>query len=107
MTAWLFLIAAIACEVAGTLMLKLSQGFEQIGWGVAAMVSYTASFWLLAPALTVIPVGVAYAIWAGLGIAAAAVIGFVGFGEKLGGLQLVCIAFIVTGAAGLRLSTTT
>ena len=59
----------------------------------------------LAPALKSIPVGVAYAIWAGVGIVAVAAIGTVAFGQKLGAAQLGFMAMILVGAVGLRLTT--
>ncbi|ODT87276.1 SMR family transporter [Phenylobacterium sp. SCN 70-31] len=105
MTAWLYLAAAIALEVAATFFLKLSNGFEKVHWGVASIALYSACFWVLAPALKTIPVGVAYAIWAGVGIAAAGAIGAFAFGEKLGPLQLAFVAMIMAGAVGLRLTT--
>lgn len=105
MSAWLFLAAAIACEIAATFFLKLSNGFEKAHWGMLSIALYSACFWVLAPALKVIPVGVAYAIWAGVGIAAAAVIGVFAFGERLGPVQLSLIALIIVGAIGLRLTT--
>jgi len=107
MSAWFLLACAIALEVAGTLLLKLSDGFEKWHWGVLAIVSYSACFWVMAPALKIIPVGVAYAIWAGIGILAITLIGFVLFDEHLGIVQLGCIALIVVGAVGLRLTTPT
>jgi multidrug transporter EmrE-like cation transporter len=103
--AWLCLAAAIVCEIAATFMLKLSNGFEKQAWGWGSIVLYSACFWVLAPALKTIPVGVAYAIWAGVGIAAAAVIGVFAFGERLGPIQLAFIALILAGAVGLRLTT--
>jgi len=105
MTAWLYLAAAIALEVAATWCLKLSNGFEKATWGMASIALYSACFWVLAPALKTIPVGVAYAIWAGVGIAAAATIGAFAFGERLGPLQLGFVAMIMAGAVGLRLTT--
>ena len=105
MTAWLFLAAAIALEVAATFFLKLSNGFEKTHWGVASIALYSACLWVLAPALKTIPVGVAYAIWAGVGIAAAGAIGALAFGERLGPLQLAFVAMIMVGAVGLRLTT--
>lgn len=105
MTAWLYLAAAIALEIAATFCLKVSHGFERAAWGVASLVLYSACFWVLAPALKTIPVGIAYAIWAGVGIAAAGAIGAFAFGEKLGPLQLAFIAMIMVGAVGLRMTT--
>ena len=107
MSAWLYLAAAIAFEIAATFLLKLSNGFEKPHWGWLSIILYTACFWVLAPALKTIPVGVAYAIWAGVGIAAAAVIGLFAFGERLGPVQLAFIAMILVGAVGLQLTTRT
>ena len=106
MSAWLFLAAAIALEVTGTFLLKLSNGFEKWHWGALSIFCYSACFWVLAPAMKVLPVGVVYAIWAGVGIVAAAVIGVLAFGERLGPVQLVCIALVLIGAVGLRMTTT-
>lgn len=105
MNAWIYLALAIALEVSATFMLKLSNGFEKTHWGVASITLYSACFGVLAPALKTIPVGVAYSIWAGVGIAAAAMIGFFAFGERLGLLQAAFIALIMAGAIGLRLTT--
>ncbi len=107
MNAWFFLAAAIGLEVAATFLLKLSNGFEKWHWGMLSICLYSACFWVLAPALKTIPVGVAYAIWAGVGIVAAAIIGAFAFQEKLGALQFLCIALVFAGAVGLRLTTTT
>ncbi|MBL8773022.1 MAG: multidrug efflux SMR transporter [Phenylobacterium sp.] len=105
MTAWLYLAAAIALEIGGTFFLKLSNGFEKAHWGAVSIALYSACFWVLAPALKAIPVGVAYAIWSGVGIMAAGAIGAFAFGERLGPLQLGFIALILVGAVGLRLTT--
>jgi multidrug transporter EmrE-like cation transporter len=102
---WLFLAAAISLEVAGTFLLKLSNGFERAHWGVLSIACYSACFWVLAPAMKALPVGVVYAIWAGVGIVAAAVLGVLVFGERLAFIQLVCIALVLSGAIGLRLTT--
>ncbi len=106
MSAWMFLTAAIALEVVGTVLLKMSDGFEKWHWGVLSIVCYACCFWLFAPALKVIPVGVAYALWAGVGILVVTIIGYLVFREQLGAVQLACIALITIGAVGLRLSTT-
>lgn len=105
MSAWVFLAIAIFLEVAATLMLKVSNGFEKWYWAAGAIGCYTACFWFFAPALKHIPVGVAYAIWAGVGIVAIALIGAVGFKEQLSPAQLGCIGMVVFGAVGLRLTT--
>ncbi|MEO0983533.1 MAG: multidrug efflux SMR transporter [Pseudomonadota bacterium] len=105
MTAWVLLLIAVSFEVAGTTLLKMSEGFEKPLIGFGAIAAYSTSFWFFAPAIKVIPVGVAYAVWAGLGIMAAAVIGLLLFGQKLGPPQYLFILLILIGAIGLRLTT--
>ena len=105
MTAWLFLAGAIVLEVAGTFLLKLSNGFADWRWGTLSIVCYSACFWLLAPAMKVLPVGVVYAVWAGVGIVAASAIGVLAFDERFGALQYLFIAMILIGAVGLNLTT--
>jgi small multidrug resistance pump len=62
MMAWVLLGIAIVLEVTGTFLLKLSNGFEKWYWGALSITCYSACFWVLAPALKVLPVGVAYAV---------------------------------------------
>ena len=104
MNAWMFLGLAITFEVCGTLMLKLSDGFEKWQWGAGSLLAYAASFWMLAPAVKVIPVGVAYAIWSGCGIVAISIIGLFAFDERLGAMQFAFIAMILIGVVGLNLT---
>lgn len=106
MNAWIFLGMAIVLEVTGTFFLKLSNGFEKWHWGALSILSYSACFWVLAPAMKVLPVGVVYAIWAGVGIIAATVIGIFAFDEKLSAIQYFCIVLVLVGAVGLRITTT-
>ena len=82
MNAWFFLALAITLEVSGTFLLKLSNGFEKWQWGALSIACYSACFWVLAPAMKVLPVGVVNAIWAGVGIVAAAIIGVAPFDES-------------------------
>jgi multidrug transporter EmrE-like cation transporter len=56
--------------------------------------------------MKVLPIGIIYAIWAGVGIVAAASVGLLVFGERLGMVQVLCIALVLVGAVGLRLTTT-
>jgi small multidrug resistance pump len=104
--AWWLLGAAIIFEVAGTSLLNATQGMTRWGYGGAAMASYAVCFWLLAFAMTRIPVGVAYAVWSGVGIVAIATIGWLVFRQSLSGVQIGCIALILIGTIGLNLTTT-
>ena len=105
MSPWIFLGLAIALEVSGTFLLKLSDGFAKWQWGMLSIFCYSACFWVLAPAMKALPVGVVYAIWAGVGIVAAAIIGVAVFGETLGLVQMLCVALVIVGAVGLQLTT--
>ena len=107
MNPWVFLGLAIALEVSGTFLLQLSDGFAKWQWGMLSIFCYSACFWVPAPAMKALPVGVVYAIWAGVGIVAAAIIGVVVFGETLSAVQMLCIALVLVGAVGLQLSTRT
>ncbi len=103
--AWGLLALAILLEVAATSVLKLSDGFQKPLLGMVSIGLYSACFWVFAPVLKVIPLGVAYAIWAGTGIALVAVIGTFFFGQRLEPMHYAFIAMIGVGAIGLRLTT--
>jgi len=105
MNPWLLLLGAIALEVVSTSLLNASQGMTRWSYGLAAMVGYGVCFWLLAFAMTRIPMGVAYAVWSGLGSVAIAVIGWVVFRQNLTLAQTGFMALILIGAIGLNLST--
>lgn len=105
MNAWLLLGGAILLEICATTLLKLSNGFARPVYGIASMALYSLCFWMLAFAFTRIPVGVAYALWSGIGIFAMAGIGFAVFRQPLTPLQLGFMALILLGAVGLSLAT--
>lgn len=105
MNAWVLLAIAIIFEIAGTSLLKASDGFARWGLGAASIACYWVCFGFLAVAIKSIPVGVAYAIWSGAGIVAIAVIGFIVFRQNLSLMQIAFIALILVGAVGLNLTT--
>lgn len=100
---WVFLGIAIFFETLGTTLLKASDGMTRPAPGIAAFASYALSFWLLSLALRIIPVGVAYAIWAGLGICLIAAIGWVLFGQKLDWAALLGMTLILSGILVINL----
>lgn len=105
---WLYLAIAITGEVIGTSALKASESFTRIGPSLIVVVGYSVSFYFLAVVLRTIPVGVAYAVWAGAGVAAITVIGWVVFDQKLDTAAMVGIGLIVAGVVVLNtLSNTT
>jgi small multidrug resistance pump len=100
---WIILIFAILTEVAGTTAMKLSRGFTRIGPSIAMGAFYIISFVLLTMALKKINVGVAYAIWSGIGTALIAMIGFLWFKETMNAIKIVSLALIILGVIGLEL----
>jgi small multidrug resistance pump len=98
------LAGAIAAEVVGTLFLRASEGFGRLWPSVGTVVGYAFAFVLLAQALKSIDVGVAYAVWAGLGTALITLIGIVALGEPATALKVAGTALIVAGVVALNLS---
>ncbi|MET3780608.1 small multidrug resistance pump [Brevundimonas sp. 1080] len=100
---WAALLGAIALEVAGTTMLQASQQFTR-AWATAGMaVCYGLAFYLLSIALRQMPVGIAYAIWSGLGVVLISVIGTVVFRQRLDLPAMVGLAMIVGGVVVINL----
>jgi small multidrug resistance pump len=102
MSKWLLLSAAIVAEVAGTSFLKASEGFTRLGPSVIVVVGYAAAFYFLSLTLKVIPVGVAYAIWSGVGVALIAVIGWIFFGQRLDAPAILGMGMIIGGVVVLN-----
>lgn len=102
--AWLLLALAGLCEVAWAIGLKYTAGFTRPWPSVATVSAMAVSFWLLAKALTVLPVGTGYAVWTGIGAVGTAILGVVLFDEPRTLLRIASIALIVAGIVGLRLA---
>lgn len=100
---WLYLGAAILFETIGTTALHASQQFSRFWPSVLVVVAYAVSFYLLAIVLRYIPVGVAYAIWSGLGICFIALIGFIVFGQRLDLPALIGLGMIIAGIVVIQL----
>lgn len=94
---WLFLFAAILSEVTATSSLNASAGFTKVIPSVIVVVGYGLSFYFLSLVLKAIPIGIAYAVWAGLGIVLLALVGWIFFGQTLDSPALIGIALILAG----------
>jgi small multidrug resistance pump len=94
---YVYLLSAIILEVVGTSALKASEQFTRPGPIVVTVVCYGASFFLLAQVLKVLPVGIAYAIWSGLGIVLISLVGVFWFKQALDGPAVVGLSLIVAG----------
>lgn len=102
MLAWVYLFIAICLEVIGTISLKFSNGFTDWRFTVLSLSVYGLSFWVLAITLRIIPVGTAYAVWAGLGTASVALIGWLFLKEPMTALKAVFLLMIIGGVVGLK-----
>src|SRR5690606_28856398 len=94
---WLFLGTAIISEVIATSALKASDGFSRLWPSMIVVLGYAVSFYFLSLTLKTLPVGIAYAIWSGLGIVLISVIGILLFGQKLDGPAIIGMGLIIAG----------
>ena len=99
---WTFLIIAIIAEVIATTALKASEGFTRLSPAVITVVGYGIAFYLLALALKTIPVGIAYAVWSGVGIVAIAIIGYMVFNQAMDAAGVLGIGLILAGVLVLN-----
>lgn len=99
---WLYLILAIVAEVIGTSFLKTSEGFTKLWPSLAVVAGYSVAFFFLSLTLRAIPVGVAYAIWSGVGIVLITAVGWLVFGQKLDAAGIFGIGLIATGVIVLN-----
>lgn len=105
--AYLYLAAAIVCEVAATSLLKLSNGMRDIGPTIGVIAGYAVAFYLLSLTLRTIPVGVAYAIWSGVGVVLITLVGTLWFKQALDLAAIAGMALIMTGVAVIYLFSNT
>lgn len=97
MQPWVFLSIAIISEVIATSCLKASEGFTRFWPSVVVVIGYLLAFYLLSLTLKTIPVGIAYAVWSGVGIVLIAMVGWLFLGQKLDMPAIIGLAFIITG----------
>lgn len=100
---WVFLALAIVSEVIGTSALKASFGFTRLWPSAIVIAAYGTAFFFLSQALKTLPVGVAYAIWSGVGTALIAIIAWVLYGQALDLPAFIGIGLIVAGVVVLNL----
>ncbi|MFT4171851.1 MAG: SMR family transporter [Rhodocyclaceae bacterium] len=103
MNSYLILLIAIVAEVIATSALKASQGFSRPWPSVLTVLGYGVAFYALSLTLRTMPVGIAYALWSGIGIVIISVVGWVLFGQKLDGAALLGMALIVAGVLVINL----
>jgi multidrug transporter EmrE-like cation transporter len=101
--AWVYLLLAIGTEVVGTLALKASDGMSKWPFVCVTVAGYALSFYFLGIVLRTFPVGLAYAVWAGAGVAVVTIAGALLFGDKIDTAGFIGIAMIVLGVMVINL----
>ena len=99
---WFYLAIAIVAEVTGTSALKAAEGFTRLVPSLVVVAGYLIAFYFLSLSLRTIPIGIAYAVWSGIGIALLALIGWMIYGQSLDTPAIVGLALIVTGVVVLN-----
>ena len=94
---YLFLIGAIFCEVAGTMLLPISQNFTKLIPTSILTVCYLSAFYLLTFVVDKLPIAIVYATWSGLGIFTIAILGYIFFKQSLSWQAILGLFLIVTG----------
>ena len=100
---WLYLLIAITAEVIATSTLKATEGFTRIIPSIMVVMSYGVAFYFLSLTLRTIPIGIAYALWSGIGIILIALMGWLIYKQTLDIAGIIGIGFILVGVVILNL----
>jgi len=103
-TAWLLLILAGIFEIAWAVGLKYTEGWSRLVPSILTGIAMLFSFVLLSSAVKTLPIGTAYAVWTGIGIVGASILGIFLFKEPMGFSRLLFILMILIGIIGLKFS---
>lgn len=99
---WIYLALAIICEVCGTTLMKLSDGFTNIKYAIIMLIFYILSLVMLTFTLKKIQIGTAYATWSGMGIVLISIVGCMFFKDSINVQKIVFMSFIIIGVVGLN-----
>ena len=105
---YIFLVGAIFCEVAGTMLLPASQNFTKLVPTVSLSIFYLSAFYLLTFVVNKLPIAIVYATWSGLGIFTIAIMGYIFFKQTLAwqailGLFLIVVGVILVNTYGQKI----
>ena len=106
---YLFLVGAIFCEVAGTMLLPVSQNFTKLIPTTLLTIFYLSAFYLLTFVVNQLPIAIVYATWSGLGIFTIAILGYIFFKQTLAwqailGLFLIVIGVVLVNSFTVKLN---
>tara|TARA_B100000767_G_C19700969_1_gene508390 strand:+ start:456 stop:836 length:381 start_codon:yes stop_codon:yes gene_type:complete len=102
MNKWVLLSLAIFSEVIATSSLKSTEGFTKLWPSLLVLLGYSAAFYFLSLTLDTIPIGVAYAVWSGIGVAGIALVSVLFFDQRLDAAAIIGMGLIVAGVVVLR-----
>ena len=102
--AWFYLLLAGLLEIGWAIGLKYTHGFSRLWPSIATVACMAVSFLFLALSLKTIPIGTGYAVWTGIGAAGTAILGILIFNEPREAARILCLILIITGAIGLKLT---
>jgi len=103
MNGFVYLAIAIVAEVIATSSLKATDGFTRLAPSVLVVLGYGIAFWMLSLVLKTVPVGIAYALWSGLGIVLVTVAAMLLYGQKPDPAAIAGITLIIAGVLVLNL----
>ena len=103
MKTMVILFFAVLTEVTATTSLKFSEGFTKLIPSIVVVVGYGLSFYLLSMTLKVMPIGIAYALWSGIGITLTVIAGKIIWNESLDWARILGIVLIIAGILVINL----
>ena len=106
---YFILLIAIFCEVAGTMLLPVTQNFSKVIPTLSLTIFYLVSFYLMTFVMDRLPIAIVYATWSGLGVFTIAILGYIFFKQKLAwqailGLFLIIVGVILVNSFSVKLS---
>ncbi len=99
---WVLLAIGVSIEILASASLKLSDGFTKIGYAGLTLVCFAVAFYVMSLVVRTMPLGIAYSVWAGGGIAGVALMGAIVFGQTLDGYAYLGIDLILAGVIVLN-----
>jgi len=102
--AWIYLLLAGVFEIFFTIALKFTNGFTRLIPSIITAVFIICSFFFVSQAMRTIPIGTAYAVWAGIGAAGTVICGIVFFGDSYNAIRIISLILIIIGIFGLKLT---
>ena len=101
--AWLVVMISGILEVVFSISMKFSEGYSRLYFSIVSVVAAVLSVWLMSTTTKILPIGTAYAVWAGIGAAGTALIGVIWLDEPATLGRFVCIGAVIAGIIGLQL----